>query len=372
MLFRSVLTGMGGVYRSSGTKNGLWKYPFDPSDILAVVVESKELNPLALFETPAAVADQLIEMHRDLCLWSTRLHAPYQRVPEGDPDDGCSDDADKAVMLEPSAGRGALIRALKRAGYQGKIVAVELDPTNLALLRKQFGADPQVIIVEGDILTVDLSAYGPFDGAVMNPPFNAPGGANSMLYIDHIRRALQLVRPRHYVASVTPNGWRFSTRAKALDFYEDVQESGDAEPMPKGSFKESGWMGEPWLITIRHELPQDAPGPWPCWSDDPFPTYRCGYLWNAIEGGDERWWKARKAIFHQMENGTLPLDWLGFPEPQTRVAIVKFYQDIADWFKKEEGTLIRLRPNEEQYMVDQFLDWYATWQRERDGQAIAA
>lgn len=357
----TVITGIGGRYKDSGKGTGRYAFPDDPTDLLNAILDSGEINPLALFETPDAIADLLVERHPDMPLWCTGLELGGQRL-------DVPDDADELraclsalpVVLEPSAGRGALIRALLRAGYVGRIVAVELDPTNLRLLRKQHGEHPLITIVAGDILTADLGAYGPFDGAIMNPPFDAPGAKNPLLYIDHIRRVASLLRPRHHLTAITPANWRFRKGARERAFHEWVQETGEGESLGKGAVAESGTGVETWLVRVRADLPQDAPGPWPIWSDpaDQFPSYRCGNLDMAMQGGDAGRWAQVHAIWRQIRDGVLPLDPFGAALPPTRTAILRFYQQIADALMHEEGLYISLRPDEETWMVDWFLEQY--------------
>ena len=67
-----------------------------------------------------------------------------------------------SLVIEIGAGRGALTESLlERAG---KVVAIEVDPVLIHYLRQKFrdALDAgRLILVESDILTTDLSAWGP-------------------------------------------------------------------------------------------------------------------------------------------------------------------------------------------------------------------
>lgn len=73
-------------------------------------------------------------------------------------------------VLEPSAGNGALVRGMLRAGIDvDNLVAVEIDPLMCGALREISG----LRVVNGDFTQADLrKELGRFDLGVMNPPYN--------------------------------------------------------------------------------------------------------------------------------------------------------------------------------------------------------
>jgi 23S rRNA (adenine-N6)-dimethyltransferase len=73
------------------------------------------------------------------------------------------------LVLDLGAGRGALTRALADSG--ARVRAVELDPAALEELRRRFGSDPRVEVVEADATRLPLPAE-PF-AVVANLPFAA-------------------------------------------------------------------------------------------------------------------------------------------------------------------------------------------------------
>jgi 16S rRNA (adenine1518-N6/adenine1519-N6)-dimethyltransferase len=72
-------------------------------------------------------------------------------------------DISQATVLEIGPGRGALTSMLATTGR--RIIAVELDRVMAAQLRMKFGTYPNVEIIEGDILKIQLdTVFGPKPG----------------------------------------------------------------------------------------------------------------------------------------------------------------------------------------------------------------
>ncbi len=167
------------------------------------------------FETPADVADMLVE----------ELDLGFNRV-----------------VLEPSAGNGALILAVARAcdGVNAdvvEVVAIELDPKRAAKLENLSGSEAQVLskVFEGDFLKMFPETVGEFDRVIMNPPFTRSQD------IDHVRHAYDyLFRGGRLVAVMSP-GWTFRSDRKAKEFREWMDEVGGTWSfLPDGSFTSSG------------------------------------------------------------------------------------------------------------------------------------
>jgi 16S rRNA (adenine1518-N6/adenine1519-N6)-dimethyltransferase len=73
-------------------------------------------------------------------------------------------------VLEIGPGRGVLTLALAgRVGPEGRLVAVELDEALAVGLRPV--VPPQVEVIHGDAVAVDLAALGPFDKVAGNLPY---------------------------------------------------------------------------------------------------------------------------------------------------------------------------------------------------------
>lgn len=78
-----------------------------------------------------------------------------------------------ATVLEIGPGRGIITEALARQVTEaGRVVAVELDASLASSLANRFEAVPQVTVLHGDILKVDLTQFGTDYQVFSNVPFN--------------------------------------------------------------------------------------------------------------------------------------------------------------------------------------------------------
>jgi hypothetical protein len=125
--------------------------------------------------------------------WVTRAIVPHLGPLEG------------RRILEPSAGRGAIVRELLRAGADNhKLVRVERDEARAdALLHDAPAGAMQVVL--GDFLSVPI---GTFDVITMNPPFSAAQ--------EHVEHALSLLAPGGRCAALLRLAW--CTGAKRAPF----------------------------------------------------------------------------------------------------------------------------------------------------------
>lgn len=172
-------------------------------------------------------------------------------------------------ILEPSAGSGALIRAINPAlRFSCLINAVEINATLAAALQTSF---PSVLAFHADFLDAVPEArtnvagkfpLGLFNRIVMNPPFG-----NGM-DIRHVRHALQFLaeEDRRLTAVLLHSGDAFlpeltgdpagsSRRARAVaDLRAFTRANGffmSAEELPDGSFASQGTNVRTVLVTIE-------------------------------------------------------------------------------------------------------------------------
>jgi predicted RNA methylase len=135
-------------------------------------------------------------------------------------------------ILEPSAGTGQLIRALKRAGVTAFTQAIEIHPAHLSKLHG--------VVTDActcDFLALTPEAWEPFDYVIMNPPY--AGQAD----IDHVRHACKFVKPGGRLVAIMSPGWTFRTNRKSVEFKAFVDEfNSDIIFNEAGAFKESGTM----------------------------------------------------------------------------------------------------------------------------------
>ncbi len=127
-------------------------------------------------------------------------------------------------VLEPSAGDGAIVRAL--AGLTDRVHAHEIQDANVKLLQR---IDGVVEVGAGDFL-----ARGPepiFDAVVMNPPFSVT------VDVDHVLHAARFLQPGGRLVSVMSAGVRFRTTAKHRAFRDFLDARvAHVEDLPDGSF----------------------------------------------------------------------------------------------------------------------------------------
>lgn len=146
-------------------------------------------------------------------------------------------------ILEPSAGRGALLKGIDNLPYGSMIFAVEINSKNCKVLIDQgFG-----IVINDDFLSVDLKEHceDSFDRVLMNPPFT------KQLDVDHILHAYSLLQEGGILVSVVSESPFFRENKKSIVFREFL-DSNDAEVIinPEGAFKASGTMVRTRLIKI--------------------------------------------------------------------------------------------------------------------------
>lgn len=125
---------------------------------------------------------------------------------------------DDERILEPSAGTGAILRAVRKAAPLARCDAVELDAELAGHLRAVF---PGVTVWCGDFL--DYQPETRYSKILMNPPFQHAQD------IRHIQHALTLLGSGGVLAAVCLNGPRQQRILKPLS---DVW-----EPLPPGTFK---------------------------------------------------------------------------------------------------------------------------------------
>jgi predicted RNA methylase len=97
------------------------------------------------------------------------------------------------VVLEPSAGDGAIVEELLAAGAR-EVVAVEIDPVMADKLRARFAGRP-VRVICADFLTVELDVCE-FDAVAGNIPYDK--GADTQ----HLTRLVGILEPREIEAAI--------------------------------------------------------------------------------------------------------------------------------------------------------------------------
>lgn len=203
---------------------GKWKggkvqgfvFPNNPSELLSQVANGEKRNfkkEYQFFETPERLADWLVEL---------------------------ADIKDLDAILEPSAGRGAIVKAIHRAYPGVTIFGYELMDINLSFLTALSGFE----LLGSDFLQ-ECDAL--FDVIIANPPFSKNQD------IDHINHMFRHLKPGGRLVSVASKHWQFAKGKKEKAFREWIEEiEAEVFDVSGGEFKESGTMIETCIIRIKN------------------------------------------------------------------------------------------------------------------------
>lgn len=182
----------------------------DAADAIEQVILTGEIvsskQQFGYFPTPHAIVEQLIELA------------------------GITPDL---KVLEPSAGRGAIVGPLLARGTE--VVGYEVQAANVGHFHNSFA---DVAPERWRMEVADFLAVAPaedFDRVVMNPPFAKQDD------IRHVLHAWKFLKPGGRLVAVMSNGVTFRTTPLTRQFWA-LKESqyGELHPLPEGSFKESG------------------------------------------------------------------------------------------------------------------------------------
>lgn len=165
-----------------------------------------------LFPTPATLADNMVELAE---------LAPGMRV------------------LDPEAGTGAILAAVRRDGGNTiACVGVEINSRLASHLQNSpIGAE----ITNCDFLECG-DELGLFDAILMNPPFSHAQD------IEHILHAKQFLKPGGVLVAICADG----PRQREVLHPMIMQNRGSWEPLPSGTFQESGTMISSVLMRYRY------------------------------------------------------------------------------------------------------------------------
>jgi type I restriction-modification system DNA methylase subunit len=207
---------IGGKWK--GGKVSGFVFEQDPTELLKQIASSEKRNLLLeyqFFETPQALADKLVSLaHINEC----------HRI------------------LEPSAGRGALLTAINKV-LPGKVIdCYELMDLNQSFLKKI----PTASFKGADFIKNDGTSY---DRIIANPPFS------NNQDIVHIQEMYTLLNPGGCIATISSTHWQHSNNSTEKRFRNWLKFV-DAliVPIEAGSFKTSGTNVAASIITIiRHD-----------------------------------------------------------------------------------------------------------------------
>ena len=144
-------------------------------------------------------------------------------------------------LLEPSAGKGSLIRAVRDVCPNVEVVCVEPFPENReALIQQRF--QPR----DADFMALTPDELGTFDLVIMNPPFSKRQD------IHHITHAISFLRDGGRLAAIASNGALYRKDRLAEEFRDLIWSHGGAiTENPEGSFAHAGTMVRTVQIRLR-------------------------------------------------------------------------------------------------------------------------
>jgi len=178
-----------------------------------VVVPKDEYN---YFPSPKAVVDRLVEL---------------------------ADIKDGMMVLEPSAGRGAIVKGIIAAASKVIVDMHELNAENYALLMSANFPLSGIAPEPTDFLAADPNPV--YDRVVMNPPFMKQAD------IKHVLHALNFLKQGGLLVAVMGAGVMFRENKLTTEFRALVEQRGGTfEKLPDGSFKESGTMVNTVIVII--------------------------------------------------------------------------------------------------------------------------
>lgn len=205
-------------------------FPYPVEALVAAVIASGELppkNPTAYFPTPASLVQEMLDAVGVSEFWN-------------------EDD----LVLEPSAGTGAIARAIRERTPNCRVHCCEVLEVN----RKVLEADGFEIVAR------DFMAFEPeeqYDAVIMNPPFSLEGDKTA--YITHVLRAWELLKPGGKLAAIVPPGWTYGSVKKVAAFREFVCDWLDFAEVGAGAFAESGTQVNTFLLWGEKRGPRTEP-----------------------------------------------------------------------------------------------------------------
>jgi predicted RNA methylase len=206
---------LGGKWKGGKTKGFVFDRDISSlSELLGNNIEKKK--NLQFFETPREIANMLVKMAE-------------------------LKDCDK--ILEPSAGRGAIIKAIKDEGSHF-VDYCEIDDINLSYLKKI----DNINFVGTNFLnyTVDRNNDFLYDKIIANPPFNKNQDIN------HIEKMYELLNNKGVLVSVASLHWKISNNRKETYFREWLKNvNAEIIELDEGAFKKSGTNIKACIIKIK-------------------------------------------------------------------------------------------------------------------------
>ena len=205
-----VLESMGGKWNRKLKGHVFNESPVDKLEAIILTGEYDKPSDYGYFPTPLDLADKMITLA------------------ELTPD---------MVILEPSAGQGAIAERVARIVGYDAVHCFELLGDNCNALHKYGFRNVECC----DFLSVEPKPL--YDRVIMNPPFAKQQD------IDHVTHALKCLKPGGRLVSIMASGVTFRQNRKTLEFLDSI---GDSEiiPNPPESFKLSGTLVNTVMVVV--------------------------------------------------------------------------------------------------------------------------
>ena len=141
-------------------------------------------------------------------------------------------------ILEPSAGDGAIVKAINKQFDMTSVDCVEMMPLN----RSKLNSMPTVNLVGEDFLEFE----GEYDRIIANPPFSKNQD------ITHVRHMYDQLKSGGRLVSITSVSWTKGNQKKQKEFREWLSDLGAVVFLNEaGSFKSSGTNVETATIILN-------------------------------------------------------------------------------------------------------------------------
>jgi len=149
-------------------------------------------------------------------------------------------------ILEPSAGTGNLIDAIRSVHSDVRVSFCELNCFLLDILRAKYEGVADIHFVGRDCLELDGTKLTPFDRIIMNPPFER--GQD----VEHVLHTFALLKRGGILTTIVSAGVLARSDKTTLRFREFLENTkAVVHDVPAGSFKSSGASVDSKIVCIR-------------------------------------------------------------------------------------------------------------------------
>lgn len=204
---------IGGKWK--GGKVSGFVFQEDPTELLEQIANGENRNlkkEFQFFATPDDLADELVRL---------------------------AEITIKDRVLEPSAGQGAIVKAINRVIPDLIVECCEVMPLNQTILRK---IETAAFACEDFLLLEDPLGY---DKIIANPPFSKNQD------IEHIYKMYSLLKSGGRLVSIASKHWQFASNKKETSFRQFIEENGEVIEIEAGRFKDSGTTIATCIIIIN-------------------------------------------------------------------------------------------------------------------------